>query len=1497
MFSGKGNIMKIGGKFSFAHGLYYPPAVEKGGGIDEYRRKSRERQSKEEEGKYFAPFKAYVYEESPSGAYQFNDFETTDFHEAVKWAKEEIANTRKYRKDADKLWATVSQFVPIEERENEIYAYSEVARFNEEDTQNMKYATGGAMSSDSKGFYIVLADGSKKKYDVNYVTEIPNVYFAMGTIGIDKGTPMVHHDNVLTSVFYANGTAVEPMPQYAGKDYWDFKNKMATGGNTTFYYDQAKKTLGEHLYNHIASLNKEQLEIHLSHLQKEIERMKANDTEFTKQEFLPKYKQEEKFILYLLERLDEYKYADGGNVEEDQDYYRVFRNNAGKDVAVKIVKNPIFGKYDYYVDGTLRGQFETFKQAREEVNYENFDMYKRGGRLDDETRYEQLKNDIIKQSDYYEKGDGLNSRFRGAKNKAGDEANGEYTIEGNTILWTYTDKQGRDYNSSEMPSFTVNLTNTNVRLADGGNIYSKEESLQIARTILQQMGGQNRLVAFTGAYGFAYADGDVSFRIKNRKVNYVKVKLNGKDLYDVTFGRVSGTNFKVVEQLDDVYAEDLIDIFEKSTGMYLRFEKGGRMARGGGIGDIKVGDKLFIEGVEYIFISREKAESKIAPNHIEYYFSPVYAKNKPLVVDFRNDEDFKAWLKNKKYAKGGGIGELLPNTFIYNENDKEFKILEIDNDKVLVHPTDYDKRHTRFFSKQDILQKIKDKKWSLERKFVPQKKDFVVGDDVFCFGFYGNWEDFNLVNLDDLPRLLSTPYRKKGKIVSANNGLYTVKLNNSDFEFEFRQENLKSKFTKSKYATVGGGISGFSKGGSIEEINQGDYFINTETETKFYIVKIDREDKNYPFYVIKSNPNDLPEVISERDFQRYLKAGLFEKTKYATGGSVGKLNGANYTLSETEKKNLTNYLIELGIPKNLIKIPTSLPASSYYGFLFRVTLSDGEMFGIGFSSLSVQVNGSVGSNGNKPELFIEISGKTKGEKKQIIKDSYYVELSSDFSSVKKMSKGGGIESYINIDKMSSDEYKVVTDFRTLKSLAKNGLIELDEKTGLRYKNYQKKDRYRENRVTNVRKDYIKSAISPNFEFNNKKYAIGYIKGLNFLELYVLENITNNKMEKGGGIEEDYIIMYFDDESETGKTYEIGGKKFDNQSDAKDFARSKGYSTEINEFHYGTAYAKGGGVGNINKWEKGDITIVNGEYLKRAEVVPSYKDDTMRGNYFVVFRDKNKKIIESKDNFEVYSDALRYAMENVNKEDKYNKKMAKGGLVVTSIKDIPNFKEENEAGRITYRGLGMGKLSNDFHKIAGEGGTRIKVKGKEYYITDSEFNTFSRDSSGKMRIKFDAPHRRFEKGGIFNSEFYKDGGEVGINFKTDTDYVKRENIKLVKYKNGKELYNWEYWYGSDADQKDEVLSGLYVAKKPFTDESQYSMFKEESKLPEDALYIERSDIDSVIIYDEKLDDEVEIPANRIVNGISFDNTRTQMLVDRAIKEGLLPKPKEAKNSKK
>ncbi len=79
--------------------------------------------------------------------------------------------------------------------------------------------------------------------------------------------------------------------------------------------------------------------------------------------------------------------------------------------------------------------------------------------------------------------------------------------------------------------------------------------------------------------------------------------------------------------------------------------------------------------------------------------------------------------------------------------------------------------------------------------------------------------------------------------------------------------------------------------------------------------------------------------------------------------------------------------------------------------------------------------------------------------------------------------------------------------------------------------------------------------------------------------------------------------------------------------------------------------------------------------------------------------------------------------------------AKGGNVLTKVKDIPNLEEKIKSGMVTYRGLGFG-----------ESGKKIKVEGKEYLISDEEFNKISRDKDGKLMIRFSAPSRKYAKGG-------------------------------------------------------------------------------------------------------------------------------------------------------
>lgn len=99
------------------------------------------------------------------------------------------------------------------------------------------------------------------------------------------------------------------------------------------------------------------------------------------------------------------------------------------------------------------------------------------------------------------------------------------------------------------------------KFADGGDV-------SVASTILKQLGGVGRLVAMTGAYNFYDIGNGVSFKIKNPRANYIKIKLNGKDLYDVEIGRIRGTTYKVVAEQNDVYFDQLKGLLEKATGMY-----------------------------------------------------------------------------------------------------------------------------------------------------------------------------------------------------------------------------------------------------------------------------------------------------------------------------------------------------------------------------------------------------------------------------------------------------------------------------------------------------------------------------------------------------------------------------------------------------------------------------------------------------------------------------------------------------------------------------------------------------------------------------------------------------------------------------------------------------------------------------------------------------------------------------------------------------------------
>ena len=99
-------------------------------------------------------------------------------------------------------------------------------------------------------------------------------------------------------------------------------------------------------------------------------------------------------------------------------------------------------------------------------------------------------------------------------------------------------------------------------------------STQVAKTILEQMGGMRRLALMVGAKNFVGGENRVSFKIgtgAKNKINAVRVTLNARDLYDVEFLRIWGTKVKTVEKVEDAYCDMLVDLFESETGFYLSF--------------------------------------------------------------------------------------------------------------------------------------------------------------------------------------------------------------------------------------------------------------------------------------------------------------------------------------------------------------------------------------------------------------------------------------------------------------------------------------------------------------------------------------------------------------------------------------------------------------------------------------------------------------------------------------------------------------------------------------------------------------------------------------------------------------------------------------------------------------------------------------------------------------------------------------------------------------
>jgi predicted RNA methylase len=109
--------------------------------------------------------------------------------------------------------------------------------------------------------------------------------------------------------------------------------------------------------------------------------------------------------------------------------------------------------------------------------------------------------------------------------------------------------------------------------------------LQVARTILEQLGGQ-RFIAMTGAKNLVGEAHALTFKLPANfakdGINHVRISLEPSDTYTVRFarlGRAPAHKLTEVAVVEDVYADDLQDVFTRYTGLDTSLAAGPSVAK------------------------------------------------------------------------------------------------------------------------------------------------------------------------------------------------------------------------------------------------------------------------------------------------------------------------------------------------------------------------------------------------------------------------------------------------------------------------------------------------------------------------------------------------------------------------------------------------------------------------------------------------------------------------------------------------------------------------------------------------------------------------------------------------------------------------------------------------------------------------------------------------------------------------------------------------------
>lgn len=105
--------------------------------------------------------------------------------------------------------------------------------------------------------------------------------------------------------------------------------------------------------------------------------------------------------------------------------------------------------------------------------------------------------------------------------------------------------------------------------------------MTVGQIILKQLGG-SRFVAMTGARALMGMEDGLSFKLPSNfatdGINYIRIKLNVRDTYDVEFGKTRGMKYTEISKQEGIYNDSLRDVISETTGLALSLGSMGREA-------------------------------------------------------------------------------------------------------------------------------------------------------------------------------------------------------------------------------------------------------------------------------------------------------------------------------------------------------------------------------------------------------------------------------------------------------------------------------------------------------------------------------------------------------------------------------------------------------------------------------------------------------------------------------------------------------------------------------------------------------------------------------------------------------------------------------------------------------------------------------------------------------------------------------------------------------